>query len=155
MNSEYSVEELVPHSGKMSLLDRITDYGDIWLQAEVDITVDAMFADEKGVPAWVGLEYLAQAIGAFAGLQERRSGGKPKIGFLLGSRKYQCSSDYFNLGDTLVLKVEEEMQGENGLSVFNGSLINTRDTQAINYIEATARLNVFQPDDAEAFLKGK
>ena len=38
MKVEYSVAELVPHSGKMSLLDTIIDYGDGWLHAEVHIT---------------------------------------------------------------------------------------------------------------------
>ncbi|WP_315982756.1 hypothetical protein [Aliamphritea spongicola] len=70
--SEYSVSQLVPHSGKMSLLDEIIDYGDEWLEASVRIHAGAMFADDKGVPAWVGLEYLAQAVGAYAGLQERK-----------------------------------------------------------------------------------
>ncbi len=145
MKSEYSVEQLVPHSGKMSLLSHISEYGDDWLKAQVQITPESMFADEKGVPAWVGLEYLAQAIGAFAGLQERRQGGVPKVGFLLGTRKYLCSTDYFPLGVTLELLVEEEMQGENGLSVFNGTLTAPE-------LDASARLNVFQPEDAEQFL---
>jgi len=145
MKSEYSVEQLVPHSGKMSLLSHISEYGDDWLKAQVHITPESMFADKKGVPAWVGLEYLAQAIGAFAGLQERRQGGVPKVGFLLGTRKYLCSADYFPLGVTLELLVEEEMQGENGLSVFNGTLTAPE-------LDASARLNVFQPEDAEQFL---
>mgnify|MGYP005996208549 CR=1 FL=1 len=76
MTAEYLVEELVPHSGRMSLLTRVVDSGDDWLTAEVDITSKSMFSDDKGVPAWVGLEYLAQAIGAYAGLQERLLGGE-------------------------------------------------------------------------------
>lgn len=77
MKPEFSVAQLVPHSGKMSLLDNIVEYGDDWLSAEVCITADSMFADEKGVPGWVGLEYMAQAVAAYAGLQERLNGGRP------------------------------------------------------------------------------
>lgn len=153
MTVEYSVAELVPHSGKMSLLSTITGYGEDWLEAEVHINADSMFVDECsahspsiGVPTWIGMEYLAQAIGAYAGLQQRLQGGKPKLGFLLGSRKYQCSSDYFALGQVLKLRVQREIQAENGLSVFECQLQGEA-------VEASATLNVFQPEDAEQFLK--
>ncbi len=146
MTAEYLVEELVPHSGRMSLLTRVVDSGDDWLTAEVDITSKSMFSDDKGVPAWVGLEYLAQAIGAYAGLQERLLGGEPKIGFLVGSRKYTCSSHYFSLNSTLSIKVSQNLKAENGLSVFDCELHN-------HECKASARLNVFQPDDAEQFIR--
>ena len=146
MTSEYSVHELVPHSGRMSLLSRIIDYGDDWLSAEVVIGSDSMFADSRGVPAWVGLEYLAQAIGAYAGLQERQKGLQPQLGFLLGTRKYSCSAEYFTLGDRLQIKVTKNMQAENGLSAFECALQGEG-------CEANASLNVFQPEDAEKFLQ--
>ena len=146
MKSEFSVLELVPHSGKMSLLDNIIEYGDDWLIAEVCITTDSTFADERGVPAWVGLEYMAQTIAAYAGLQERLGGGKPKLGFLLGSRKYLCSTDYFSIGKILRLTAQLDMQAENGLNVFQCVLQG-------DGIEASANMNVFQPDDADKFLR--
>ena len=85
MISEYRVADLVPHSGRMSLLTSITDHDEDSLSAQVVITQDSMFADSQGVPSWVGLEYMAQAIGAFAGLQERLKGESPKLGFFIGN----------------------------------------------------------------------
>ncbi|RTE65965.1 hypothetical protein EH243_09795 [Amphritea opalescens] len=146
MKSEYQVADLVPHSGQMSLLTEITGYGDDWLTAQVTINENSIFADARGVPSWVGLEYLAQAIGAFAGLQERLKGEAPKLGFLLGTRKYICSKDYFVQGDQLVLKVIRNMQAENGLSAFECHLQGSD-------VTASASLNVFQPEDGEQFLK--
>lgn len=148
MASDYSVAELVPHSGRMSLLTRILDYDDDWLSAEVEIKTDSMFADEFGVPSWVGLEYLAQAIGAYAGLQERLHGGTPKLGFLLGTRKYTCTKEYFSVGSILTIKVIKNLQAENGLSAFDCTLHSSDDS------DAAARLNVFQPTNADEFLKG-
>jgi predicted hotdog family 3-hydroxylacyl-ACP dehydratase len=148
MTSDYSVTELVPHSGRMSLLTKILDYGDDWLSAEVEIKVDSMFSDEYGVPAWVGVEYLAQAIGAYAGLQERIHGGVPKIGFLLGTRKYTSTKEYFVIGSILTITVNKNLQAENGLSAFDCALHST------DNCEASARLNVFQPKNAGEFLKG-
>jgi len=140
------IDELVPHSGSMSLLDEVVAYGDDWLHASVKITSDSMFLEEKGVPALVGIEYLAQTVAAYAGMQERKNGGRPKLGFLLGVRKYHCSTDYFPIGDTLILKVQLEMQAENGLSAFQCVLVSDE-------VEVSARLNVFQPDDAREFLQ--
>lgn len=146
MKSEYSVAELVPHSGKMSLLDNIVEYRDLWLRAEVCITVDSMFADEHGVPAWIGLEYMAQAVAAFSGWQERLKGGSPKLGFLLGTRKYICTTDYFSVGTTLTVTVQLEMEAANGLNVFQCVLQSEG-------VDASANLNVFQPDDPINFLQ--
>ncbi len=146
MKSEYSVTELVPHSGKMSLLDNIIEYRDVWLRAEVCITADSMFADERGVPAWIGLEYMAQAVAAFSGWQERLKGGSPKLGFLLGTRKYLCSTDYFSVGTTLTVTVQLEMEAANGLNVFQCVLQGEG-------VDASANLNVFQPDDPVKFLQ--
>lgn len=146
MKSEYSVAELVPHSGKMSLLDNIVEYRDGWLRAEVSITADSMFADKQGVPAWIGLEYMAQAVGAYAGWQERLKGGPPKLGFLLGTRKYLCSTDYFAIGTKLIVIVQLEMEAANGLNVFQCVLQGEG-------VDASANLNVFQPDDPDKFIQ--
>jgi predicted hotdog family 3-hydroxylacyl-ACP dehydratase len=146
LSGEYRVADLVPHSGRMSLLSAILDYGDDWLQAEVVITAESMFADAQGVPAWIGLEYMAQTIAAYSGLQERLQGGRPKVGFLLGSRKYLCNAERFAIGQRLVVTVSPELQGSNGLNVFNAELHG-------DGISASAVVNVFQPDDADRFLQ--
>lgn len=147
MTPAYKVDQLVPHTGSMSLLDRVTGYGDGWLEAEIDIRSGSMFADECGVPAWVGLEYMAQTIAAYAGLQDRLEGSQPKIGFLLGSRKYTANSPSFVTGQTLKVRVEIEVDAGNGLRAFKCELRGDE-------VFARATVNVFKPDDAEKFLEG-
>ncbi|MDO6695046.1 hypothetical protein Q4574_17240 [Aliiglaciecola sp. 3_MG-2023] len=144
----YNISEFVPHSGRMSLLDEVLEFGDGWLKARLQIKPESMFVEKQGVSAVVGIEYLAQGIAAYAGSKERQSGLKPKLGFLLGCRKYQSSVDYFPVGSALTIEVQLEMEADNGLNVFNAVLRG-------NGFEASAKLNVFQPDDAEAFLKGE
>lgn len=146
MKSLFTVEELVPHSGLMSLLSEITGYGDDWLSAQVNITPDSMFADARGVPAWVGLEYMAQAIGAYAGLQERLQGQQPRLGFLLGTRKYSAPLEYFPVGSVVQVKATRNMQAENGLCSFDCMLWGER-------FETSARLSIFQPQEPEQFLQ--
>jgi predicted hotdog family 3-hydroxylacyl-ACP dehydratase len=147
MTTAYSVADLVPHSGKMSLLSAIVDYGAGWLQAEVVIAPESTFADAQGVPAWIGLEYMAQTIAAYSGLQERLRGGAPRSGFLLGSRKYLCNAERFAIGQKLLVTVHPEIPGGNGLIVFNCELQGEG-------ISASAVVNVFQPDDPAALLPG-
>jgi len=84
--NQEELKTLIPHRGKMLLLDRITecDSKEI-IKAEYDITEACLFysAELKGVPSWVGFEFMAQTISAFSGLRSRLTGIKPKIGFIL------------------------------------------------------------------------
>lgn len=146
----YTVAQLVPHTGTMSLLD-ITLHSDRKsLVAQVTIGQHTLFATERGVPAWVGIEYMAQSIAAFAGVRAREAGEEIRIGFLVGTRKYQCNVPWFPLGTTLMIEVTEELRGDNGLGVFVCRI--TSAPNSATMIVAEANLNVFQPDDAEEFL---
>lgn len=129
----------------MSLLDRVIDYEDDSLTAQVTIVKDSLFVEPSGVPAWVGIEYMAQAIAAYSGMMARSAGQKVSIGFLIGTRKYTCNQPYFPLGSTLKVSVHEELLGDNGLGVFRCKI--TADN-----IEANASLSVFQPNNLDEFL---
>lgn len=149
---QYTFESVVPHTGDMVLLDKIDHGDDQTLQASVTIRPDAPFVDERGMPAWVGIEMMAQTIGAFGGCRARRNGQQVKIGFLVGSRKYTCSHSYFPVGARLEVAVREVIFGENGLCVFECSLQGTGEHA---HITASANINVFQPEDPEQFLQGE
>lgn len=151
MAVDFQVEDVVPHTGIMSLLDRVADCGEDWLEAEVRIGRDTLFAEERGVPAWAGIEYMAQAIAAFAGVQRRRRGLEAAVGFLVGTRRYDSSHSYFPPGSRLTIRVEREFQADNGLGVFACEI--SGETIDHHKIAASAALNVFQPDDVQGFLE--
>lgn len=138
-------EAYVPHASPMALLDDIVHCDDDSLEATVVIRRDAPFAEAVGVPSYVGIEYMAQSIGAFAGVTARQQQQPIKIGFLVGSRRYQCNCAYFPVGVKLQVSVRREVEGDNGLSVFACRISGAN-------IEASANLNVFQPSDPAAFL---
>src|SRR5450830_981789 len=77
---------LVPHAAPMLLLDRVLRVDAETLCAEVAIRPDSLFYGERGIGAWVGIEYMAQAIAAYAGYHAQQRGEPVKIGFLLGAR---------------------------------------------------------------------
>lgn len=137
-----SIDRLVPHSGTMSLLDRVVDAGDDHVVAELAIRSDGVFNDAGGVDAWIGIEYMAQAVAAWAGLRAHDRGEAPKIGLLLGTRRYLCHVPRFAVGDRLRITAVRQFIADNGLGQFDCRI--ERDGSVV----AEAALNVFEPDDA-------
>jgi predicted hotdog family 3-hydroxylacyl-ACP dehydratase len=143
----WSVPELVPHSGPMLLLDDVLEAGPGWVTAGVRIAEDSLFFEPgAGMPCWLGLEYMAQTIALYSGLQARRAGRPVPIGLLLGSRRYQAMTDHFPLGSYLRVHVREEWY-DGQMGVFECSI--EEDERRL----AHARLNVFLPPDAKALLE--
>lgn len=146
------IHTLVPHSGAMSLLSRFVEADAETLSAEVDIGLGSMFCVDGAVGAWVGVEYMAQAVAAHAGWCARQRGEPVRVGFLLGSRKYSCTVASFPAGGTLRIHVHRALQGENGLGAFDCRIEDGRGGSG-GAVLATATITVFQPDHVEEFLQ--
>ena len=134
------IEHFVPHRGTMSLLSRLVAVDAEQALAEVDITHGSQFAQDQGVPAWVGIEYMAQTIAAWSGARARSAGGEPAIGFLLGSRRYQAEVPVFAVGQTLRIHTRCELIGESGLGQFA-----CRIEDVMGALLAEAMVSVFEP----------
>lgn len=143
------IGELVPHDGTMCLLDRLLAADDENLSAAVAIGADTLFCEGGQVGAWVGVEYMAQAVAAHAGLAARQRGEPVRVGFLLGTRRYACRVPGFAQGMVLHVHVQRVLQGENGLGAFE-----CRIQDGANGAElASATITVFQPPNVEEFLQ--
>ena len=143
----YAIEDVVPHRDGMCLLDRVLRWDDETIQAELVVPYEGLFVEGGGVPAWVGIEYMAQAIAAWAGCRARRAGREPNIGFLLGSRRYTSTRDVFPSGTHLRVDARCELLADNGLGMFACTL-HAGDEQW-----AVANVSVFEPADAMAYLE--
>lgn len=144
---DWPIHELLPHAGEMILLDHVVAFDHESLQASVTIAAKGLFNQADGsLPAWVGIEIMAQGIAAFAGCHARQAGNPAPLGFLLGSRQYQCSHPAIPAGTPLSLEVKQSLRDDNGMGVFECRLSN-----AIYCLEA--RLNVFQPPHIEQYLQ--
>lgn len=130
------IADLLPHSGKMVLLDRVIGFGENFLIAELLVRGDGLLGDDQAVPAWVGIEYMAQAVAAYAGINAKQAGEPIKLGFLLGTRRYNSNVAEFRVGTLLTIRAELMFQDEN-LGVFDCSIQGTG-------IEVYANLNVYQ-----------
>ncbi len=143
------LRSLVPHQGGMVFLERVVDATADSLCAELTIGEGTVFFDGAGVGAWVGIEYMAQAIAAHAGYLARQRGEAVKVGFLLGARRYSSSTPRFALGTVLHVRAQHVLQGENGLAAFDCRI----DDAASGATLATATITVFQPDNVNEFLQ--
>jgi len=102
---------LVPHRGSMYLLGRVTSYdlAEYSVEAEYDISEDCLFFDPAvgGVPSWVNVELVAQAISVLFGLKRREMGKKPRLGYLLSVSSMKTEVPVLAAGSTLVLKANK------------------------------------------------
>lgn len=125
----WPVAELLPHRAPMVLIDRVLDAGADFLVAEVRIEPGIpFFEDGPGVPSWVGIEYMGQAIAALGGLRARRAGGPPCSGLLVGCRRYTSTVAAFAPGRRLEVEVKETETGARSMSSFDGVI---RDTDVL------------------------
>src|SRR5690606_25202514 len=94
--------DLIPHRPPMLFIDRVVELGTTFSRAEVDINETASFyIDGRGVPAWIGIEYMGQTAALIAGYQQRQGLVGPHLGFLLGTRRYTARTEWFEPGSVL------------------------------------------------------
>ncbi len=145
----YPIAELLPHGADMVLLDRLLAYDENSATGEVTIRPESRFSDgERGVPAWVGIEYMAQTLCAYIGVVRRQAGKNIQIELLLGTRSYDCTRSWFAPGTTLRIHAELLMRSPDGVCAFACRITDGAESVAQSEIKAYA------PDDIEDYLKG-
>ncbi|WP_232771503.1 ApeP family dehydratase [Colwellia sp. 12G3] len=146
--NSYPIEAVVPHKHPMILIDELVAYSDLIAQCSLKITSKSNFYNDstQSVPSYVAIEYMAQSIAAFANANEKDQGGKVAIGFLVSSRKLKVFVSEFTLGMQLIVSIEQLYAEESGLSAFDCFI--EHDGKRV----AEAKINIFQPQDANAFL---
>ena len=88
------IEDLLPHRGNMLLLTRMLAADEERATCEAVPDAQAWYAEADGtMPAWVGIELMAQAIAAHVALIARRAGKSPRPGVVLGTRAYKSTVD--------------------------------------------------------------
>ncbi|NTV74153.1 MAG: beta-hydroxyacyl-ACP dehydratase [Holophaga sp.] len=131
--------DLLIHRPPMLLLEAVLDHGHDGILALARVDPGAWYADGEGaMPAWFGLELMAQAIAAFGGLDKRAQGREPRLGYLLGTRAYACTRPSFPAGCELRIRAKLKYLDDAGLSAFACGI--TLDGEEV----ATAILKTFE-----------
>ncbi|MFL9872827.1 hotdog family protein [Paraburkholderia megapolitana] len=143
------IETILPHRGTMLLLERVSACTDDALTAHARVNPAAWYADANGaMPAWIGIELMAQAIAAHVGLLAMRAGGTARPGVLLGSRSYTAVLSAFPRAAQLRIEASELLRSEAG----HGAYECTIDCGTTRCAEAV--IKVYQPTDFQTFIEG-
>ncbi|HHK5567804.1 TPA: hotdog family protein [Neisseria lactamica] len=143
---------LLPHSGRMVLIDRITRYGDDFVEAGAQVSPNHILLLDDKLPYTAFIELMAQAVGAYAGIQARKNARPVRLGFLLGTRKLEIFAQSVPVGTHLLATAHMSIQDAGGMGVFDCELRWTdapetsSGTLPSDGILARASLNVYSPE---------
>ena len=144
--TDWPLAELLPHAGDMILIDQVLSFDEEQIHTRMTVKPGGLFSREDGsLPAWVGIELMAQSVAAYAGCRARQKGEAVELGFLLGTRKFECNVEHFPAGTELSIHGLRSLEDDNGMGVFECHLTGSG-------IQASARLNVFRPPQAANYL---
>lgn len=136
------VGELIPHARGMLLLDRVLEHGPEQAVCTAKPGASELFRDAEGrVPAWVGLEYLAQCMAVYGALAARAEGRPPRMGPFIGGRRLALRVSHFEPEQVLRVTVRH-LRGERGLIAFQGRIQEGEEDEPL----VEGRLHVYSTD---------
>ena len=142
------IGELLLQRHEMLLIERVHDFGPSHVEVSTRVTQNhPLVEDPRGMPAWVGIELMAQAISVFSALERRAQGLGPRIGLLLGARNFEARTPYFRVGAKLSVRATLAWRDATGLGVFECT-IRERET-----LLAQGQVKGYMPEDIDRFLR--
>ena len=115
-----SPEALLPHRGPSLLLRHILEVSEEHCRASARVEPGAWYLDDRGeAPAWLALEWMAQTASAFSGNRHLQSGRSPRIGFLLGTHRFETRVPAFSPGAEFEVEARLIFLDEGGPSAFS------------------------------------
>jgi predicted hotdog family 3-hydroxylacyl-ACP dehydratase len=142
------LERLLPHHPPMILIDRLLEANEQETVCEVTITPESMFLEAAGVPAFVGLEYLAQSIAARIGYQHYLAHEPITVGLLMGTHRLETGCQFFELGQTLRIHVAH-VWGTLELRRFRCTMTSA----SIGIVLQHAELHICKPKNVQSYLE--
>jgi len=131
------IQDYVPQHPPLLLLDTLEEASKTRCHARLRVDSTAWYATPDGaMPAWFGLELMAQTAAAHSGWKNRHAPSPSKGGYLLGTRRYTSSVDRFPGNATLEIHAELDYSGVFGQSAFACQIL----LNGITVAEATLRV---------------
>lgn len=135
------ISPLLPHSGKMVMLEKITDFGDDFLIAETTPTESCLLVKDGKLPTYMAAEIMAQGIAAWAGCKCVKAGQPISLGYWIGSRKLKFHAPLVTLGHRLQIRIQLSIEDATGFGVFDCSMTDLNTEQIL----IDGALNVYRP----------
>lgn len=118
MSAYPPIEELLPHSGAMVLLDELTRWQRGEAECALRVRERGPFVKAGRVSSVVALEYMAQAVAACLGYEALLGGGAVRVGMVIACKRFDAQVDHLRSGDLLRVEVRC-IQGNDTLSHFD------------------------------------
>ncbi len=148
-DSREKLSGLVPHKGKMLLLDRLVsfDLEQTKVVTEIDISENCMFFEDSlgGVPVWIAFEYMAQSVSALTGIFGLKTGTPPRMGFILSVTNFCAEESVFSKGSTVQIEVRQTLRVDMAVTFEGKALVGGK-------CVATATINACDVDDPKKVL---
>ncbi|MDR1229604.1 MAG: hypothetical protein LBK55_11460 [Azoarcus sp.] len=141
------IAKYLSHRGYALLLDRVIEASANRILCAVALRENSPFCREGRVPAYIGIEYMAQAAGALIGWGAYTEDVSPRIGFLVSVRKFTSMVDGFAAGTTLMVEAREVIRdNDSGLGTMACAIYHPADV-----LIARTQLTAYMPKDLKAF----
>lgn len=141
-----TIAEYLPHAAPMIFLDRVELIEKDHIICCVEISDSGVLSpflnENKQLPSYYFIEMMAQTIGVWNGYHADKEKEVPKIAFLLGSRSFETEITFVPHGKSLKILANLILQDDN-IANFKASIM------IDNHIVASAKLNVYQPTEAQ------
>ena len=140
--------KLLPHTGKMVLLDSVIECSESRVVALATIQKDCILLPTDTathLPTYLSIEIMAQTVGAWAGAVALSQGEKVRIGFLLGTRRFDMPVAEIPVGTQLRCEATLSWQDDTGMGVFDCVMLDNQNNNTI----ATASLNLYRPNEQD------
>ena len=149
----FPVADLLPQSGAMMLIDAVKRIDDHSISSQIKVRDDGLFSlPNQTVPAWVGIEYVAQTIAAFSGYHCLKRGEPIRLGLLLGTRHFECQHSDYRCGTLLNVHATKIIESANDMCVFDSTIEIANTDASVPVLSASAKINLLLPRDLNAFL---
>ena len=112
------IEELIPHSGAMVLVDGLTHWAEGEAACTLRVRERAPFVKDGKVESAVTIEYMAQTVAACLGYEALRGGGAVRVGMIIACKKFTAHAETLSVGDELVIDCKR-VRGNEMLSHFD------------------------------------
>ena len=132
-------EPLIPHRGRMRLIEWVKRPTQNGLQAETTVKEGWPLTKEGTVSSLLGVELIAQAIAALS-TWHRGEGAAPRVGLLVGIKEAEFSRVRIPIGVRLRIQVEKLYQVGN-YAVFQGHV----STESAFFCKIT--IQVMEPEE--------
>ena len=117
--------EVLSHVAPMLLLDSVEEATAERCRTRLQVDGQAWYALADGsMPAWFGLELMAQTIATYSGHRKKQLNRPLRMGYLLGTVAFEAAVPAFAAGEVLEIEADLHFWNELTLSAFRCTIWN-------------------------------